>query len=277
VRLPHRSPKPCTSPSTTTTSGEFDTFYCPKLQAEIDELVKAGTKRVVLNMRLVKFINSTALGAIIKAHKGLEGRGGGLAVSRPSPFVRGILEKVGIDRIVRLYESDEDAGAALLGGNVKRASAATGEGVPDDDEAAVMFGLVDMTRVEHFVPRSGTTNPVHGHAFGQNWRGIGRMGSLDPDGIAFTWNGGNTGLTPFEMGQLLALGTELVLKFRLPLLKKGHLEAHAVVASLEERGDGVRVTARYSEALDPQTKKHVEQYARDMAFLKQELKRATDN
>jgi hypothetical protein len=49
------------------------------------------------------------------------------------------------------------------------------------------------------------------------------------------------------------------------------------VASLEERGDGVRVTARYSEALDPQTKKHVEQYARDMAFLKQELKRATDN
>jgi len=256
--------------------GEFDTFYCPKLQAEVDELVKAGTKRIVLNMRLVKFINSTALGAIIKAHKGLEGRGGGLAVARPSPFVRGILEKVGLNRVVGLYESDEDAGAALAGGAAPRPVVANPEAGLDEDEAAVMFGLVDAARVEHFMPLSGTTNPVHGHAFGTNWRGVGRMGSLDPQGLAFLWSGGNTGLTPFEMGQLLALGTELVLKFRLPLLKKGHLEASAVVASLEERADGVRVTTRFSEELDPQTRKHGEQYARDMAFLKQELKRATD-
>jgi anti-anti-sigma factor len=50
--------------------GEFDTYYVPLLQKEIDDLAKAGIVRVVLNLRLVKFINSTALGAIIKSSKG---------------------------------------------------------------------------------------------------------------------------------------------------------------------------------------------------------------
>ena len=64
--------------------GEFDTYYVPHLQKEIDDLVKAGITRVVLNLRLVKFINSTALGAIIKASKGLAAKQGKLAISRPS-------------------------------------------------------------------------------------------------------------------------------------------------------------------------------------------------
>ncbi|MEZ5976660.1 MAG: STAS domain-containing protein [Planctomycetota bacterium] len=255
--------------------GEFDTYYCPKLQEEVEELAKAGTTRVVLNMRLVKFINSTALGAIIKANKSLEAKGGGLAVARPSSFVRTILEKVGLNRVVGIHDSDEAAGAALTKGAAAKGAAATGDPVFEEDESAIMFGLTDVERVDHFVPQTGATNPVHGHAFGTNWRGVGRMGSLDPEGVAFTWNGGTTGLTPFEMGQLLALGTELTLKFRLPLLKKGHLEALAVVSSLEERPDGVRVTARFSEELDSKTRQHVEQYAKDMAFLKQELRKAT--
>src|SRR5688572_5784445 len=40
--------------------GEFDTFYCALLQKEIDGLVAQGVNRIALNMRLVKFINSTA-------------------------------------------------------------------------------------------------------------------------------------------------------------------------------------------------------------------------
>lgn len=256
--------------------GEFDTYYCPKLQEEIDALSSSGTNRVVLNMRLVKFINSTALGAIIKAHKGLESKGGGLAVARPSSFVRTILEKVGLNRVVGLFDTDEEAGASLAPGGAASGTEADAEHAIEEDEAAVMFSLKDTARIEHFMPHSGQTNPVHGHAFGKNWRGVGRMGSLDTKGIAFTWTGGNTGLTPFEMGQLLALGTELTMKFRLPLLKKGHLEAAAVVASLEERPDGVRVSAKFSEALDAKTREHIDQYAEDMAFLKQELKKATD-
>ena len=52
--------------------GEFDTYYVPRLQEEVEGLIKVGVKRAVLNLRLVKFINSTALGAIIKAAKQLD-------------------------------------------------------------------------------------------------------------------------------------------------------------------------------------------------------------
>ena len=63
--------------------GEFDTYYCPMLQEEIDAVQRGGVHRVVLNLRMVKFINSTALGAIIKASKALSSEGGRLVISRP--------------------------------------------------------------------------------------------------------------------------------------------------------------------------------------------------
>ena len=49
--------------------GEFDTFYCHLLDEEIAAIQKNGIHNAVLNLRLVKFINSTALGALIKASK----------------------------------------------------------------------------------------------------------------------------------------------------------------------------------------------------------------
>jgi len=257
--------------------GEFDTFYCPALQQEIDSLQAAGVHRVVLNLRLVKFINSTALGAIIKASKALSGQGGQLAIARPSNFCRDIMEKVGLDRVVPIYGSDEEAGAAVM--ESARAEAAA-QGVEfEEDEAAVMFSPVDPGRIEHFLPeskRTGITNPVHGHSFGKSWRGIGRMSGLDSQGLRFTWGGGQTSLSPFEMGQMLSIGTELRIKFRLPLLQKGHCEALVTVDEVEERPDGVKLGASFSE-IDDETRNAVQQYSEDMAFLKDELRKATES
>jgi hypothetical protein len=100
------------------------------------------------------------------------------------------------------------------------------------------------------------------------------MSALDADGLRFTWNGGSTGMTPFEMGQMLSLGTDLNVKFRLPLLQKGHCEAVVTVNEVEERGDGVKLAASFSE-IEPATRQAVQQYAQDMAFLKKELRQAT--
>ena len=257
--------------------GEFDTFYCPLLQKEIDGLVAAGVKHVALNLRLVKFINSTALGAIIKASKSLSNEGGRLAISRPSAFVRDIMEKVGLERVVPIFDSDESAGGYLLESVAVPESDA--EDSILDDEAALLFAPADPKRVEHFIPESvrlGTApkNPVHGHSFGSSWRGVGRMAGLDAEGMRFTWNGGSTGLSSFEMGQMLSLGTDLRVKFRLPLLKKGHCEAVVTVSEVEERPDGVKIGATFSE-IEPETRQAVQQYAEDMAFLKSELKKAT--
>ena len=256
--------------------GEFDTFYCAALQKEVDSLIAAGVTRIALNLRLVKFINSTALGAIIKASKILSQGGGKMVISRPSKFCRDIIEKVGLDRVVPIFDTDEAAGDALLDGHVVEARG-DDDGDILEDETAILFTPADPAKIDHFIPaelRSGKHNPVHGHAWG--WRGVGRMSALDAEGLRFVWNGGNTGLSPFEIGQMLSLGTDLKVKFRLPLLQKGHCEAVVTVAEVEERSGGVKLMATFAE-LAPETRQAVQQYATDIAFLKKELRQATED
>lgn len=255
--------------------GEFDTYYVRSLQEEIDALLQAGVAHAVLNLRLVKFINSTALGAIIKASKALSAEGGKLVIARPSSFCKDVMEKVGLDRVVPIFGTDEEAAAAL---RAERSEPAGDEGDEPviDDEAAVLFAPTDKRRIEHFLTETqrvgASKNPVHGHQFGKTWRGVGRMASLDENGLRFTWAAGD--LQPFAMGQLLAIGTELKIKFRLPLFKPGFCEALATVSEIEERADSVKVGAAFSK-IDDATQQAVKQYAADLAFLKDELRKAT--
>ncbi len=257
--------------------GEFDTFYCPALQKEIDSLISAGMVHLVLNLRLVKFINSTALGAVIKASKVLGSHDGKLVISRPSAFCRDIIEKVGLDRVVPVHDNDEAAVKALTEGRKRTAASRFSDDLLEDD-TSILFGLIDGTRVEHFLApgRRLGTEPATQQSFGRSWRGVGRMSHLDADGLRFTWNGGSTGLSPFEMGQMLSLGTDLQVKFRVPLLQKGHCEAVVTINELEEREDGVKLGASFSE-IEPETRRAVQQYASDMAFLKKELRQATQD
>ena len=254
--------------------GEFDTYYVPLLQKEIDDLVKAGIVRVVLNLRLVKFINSTALGSIIKASKALQAKQGKLAISRPSAFCRDILEKVGLDRVVGVYDSDEAAAASFT--KAAPAKAASTED-PSEESSSVLFTPVDEARIEHFLSQSQVIvkAPITKEKHATAWSGAGRMSALDERGLRFTWNGGHTGLSPFAMAQLLSIGTEWKVKFRLPLLQRGYCEAVATVTEVEERPDGVKVAAEF-KAIDDTTRKAIAQYATDLAFLKEELRRATD-
>jgi anti-anti-sigma factor len=253
--------------------GEFDTYYVRNLQDEIDALIEGGVSRIVLNLRLVKFINSTALGAIIKASKALNARGGKLVIARPSTFCREIIEKVGLNRVVPIFDSDEAAVQGLSGPTPP--APVKGDGVGDLDESSVLFTPTDPARIEHFLSMTGRKLAGAGQgAFGSNWSGVGRMASLDENGLRYTWSGGTTGLDPFAMGQLLAIGTEVRIKFRLPLFKTGWCEAVATVSEVEERTDGVKVGAAFSK-IDDKTIAAVRQYSADLRFLKDELRRAT--
>ncbi|HPF13478.1 MAG: STAS domain-containing protein [Planctomycetes bacterium] len=254
--------------------GEFDTFYCSLLEKEVQAALDKGARNVVLNLRLVKYINSTALGSILKVSKQVQTGGGTLGISSPSPFCRDILGKVGLDRIVPSFESDE---VALESINAGQASAAKGgSGELELDPASLIFRPLDPERIDHFLEQAKSYNPLHGHAFGKNWSGVGRMAALSPQALSFTWAGGNTGLSPFEMGQLLAVGTDLNVKFRLPLLQRGFCEAQVTVTDVEERTQGVKLACNF-KSIDSETESAIRQYAQDLDFLRTELRKATDS
>lgn len=253
--------------------GEFDTYYCSLLEQEVAKALEGGTQNIILNLRLVKYINSTALGSILKASKTVGQKGGKLLISNPSTFCKDVLSKVGLDRVVPVHSNDEAALAALEGADAP--SKPTGSGELDLDPASVIFKPLDPERIDHFLEQAKASNPVHGHAFGKNWSGVGRMAALSPEGMSFTWSGGNTGLSPFEMGQLLSVGTGFSVKFRLPLLQKGFCEAQVNVTDMQERGDGVKVACTFNE-IDAETQGAIQQYATDLDFLRQELRKATE-
>ena len=173
-----------------------------------------------------------------------------------------------------VYDSDEDAAAALRSEEAVQSVGSADASI--EDEATVLFTPTDPARIEQFLTESRRLTGkslVHGQS-GKNWNGVGRMAGLDEHGLRFTWNGGATGLPSFSMGQMLAIGTELKVKFRLPLFQQGFCEATAKVSDVEERSDSVKIGASFTK-IDDKTRQAAKQYAADLRFLKDELRKAT--
>jgi len=229
-----------------TLKGEFDTLYCPLFQEEVDALSEHGVHHVILNMRLVKFINSTAMGAIIKSHKLTQSNGGALLISSPSPAVRAVVESLGIDSIVDVFDSDDEAVKQVTQLLNQRELAAD---APVDDEKA-QIGLVDD---------AGTPQSL-----------VGLMRNADGQQLQFTWGGDSDGYSPERAGQLFEDGRSLDLRFRVNLAKRDNFEVKCRVSEVATSGEEARVTATYVEIADSD-REALTQFAADMAFLKQQL------
>jgi anti-sigma B factor antagonist len=94
--------------------GEVDYEVSPQLRARIVSAIKAGRRRLVLDLSDVTFIDSTAIGVLAGAVARLEKAGGGsLAVVCTHQNVLQILEITGLDGMMTVHRSREEAVSAL--------------------------------------------------------------------------------------------------------------------------------------------------------------------
>jgi anti-sigma B factor antagonist len=94
--------------------GEVDYEVSPQLKARLMKAIKAGTRRFVLDLTDVSFIDSTAIGVIAGAVERLDEVGGGsVAVVSTHEKVMQIFEITGLDNVLTVHSSREDALAAL--------------------------------------------------------------------------------------------------------------------------------------------------------------------
>lgn len=232
--------------------GEFDTPFVPEFNDRIDACVAARKLRVVLNLRFLRLINSTALGAMVRAQKKLRQHGGELALSHPSPFCRDVIEKVGLDKLITIYDDDAEAVSALS--DAPRTSASV------EQAGDVLFSYIDAAKSQ-LAPR-----PTE----------IGRIRNWEEDHLTFDWNAAHTSLTTEQLRKLFEPGTELRLKFKLPLAKKNdfmEVRARIESAELPIRGLGIRARARFTKIEDGD-RAALTQFVQDMRFLKNELEKA---
>jgi anti-sigma B factor antagonist len=94
--------------------GEVDYEVSPQLKVRLMKAIKAGTRRLVLDLTDVSFIDSTAIGVIAAAVERLDEAGGGsVAVVSTHEKVMQIFEITGLDNVLTVHSSREDALAAL--------------------------------------------------------------------------------------------------------------------------------------------------------------------
>jgi anti-anti-sigma factor len=86
------------------------------LQMEVENLTPS-TKQIALQLAEVNFIDSGALGALVRLFGVLRNTGGDLRLCEVSPFVLQVLQATNLDRVFHLYVSEREAiGASSVRG-----------------------------------------------------------------------------------------------------------------------------------------------------------------
>ncbi len=196
--------------------GEFDAFNLPTFSSKIDAILEGGDTRLVFNLRLLTFINSSALGYLLKTKKRAMELGGDLALVAPSKFIKKTLVTLGLQEVFRIYENDEDGVLSF-----KRPG----------EIASVKISSADAERDEKLSGANAALFKVIDEAgkdlFGQTQQ-VGRIDQLQENGLLFTWEipaPGPKHLVPISSENFDAAihpGTRLRLKFRQPFALKSY-------------------------------------------------------
>jgi anti-sigma B factor antagonist len=94
-------------------SGDVDFDVAPELKQRIVSRVEEGDRKLIIDLSAVGFIDSTAIGVLVAALKRLRDAGGTLMVVCDNDDVRSIFATVGLESVIPLHRSDQDAFAAL--------------------------------------------------------------------------------------------------------------------------------------------------------------------
>lgn len=94
-------------------TGYLDFDAAPALKQRLVESIEGGCDRLIVDLAETGFIDSTAIGVVVGALKRMEESGGSLVVVCANENVRSIFELVGLDEVINLYSSRDDALSAF--------------------------------------------------------------------------------------------------------------------------------------------------------------------
>ena len=92
--------------------GDVDIATAPALRERLADVIGCYAG-VVVDLDEVPFLDSTGLGVLVAAHNRAQSAGCALALARPQRIVKNALRLVQVDTVIDVYESLDDAVAAL--------------------------------------------------------------------------------------------------------------------------------------------------------------------
>jgi len=89
--------------------GKLNLVSAPAVKARVDELVRGGDVRIVVDLGGVEFIDSSGLGALIGGLKSARQAGGDVRIAAPGEQVKAVLRLTNLDRILAPHDTVEEA------------------------------------------------------------------------------------------------------------------------------------------------------------------------
>lgn len=93
--------------------GYVDFDAAPALKENIVHQINQGSRHLVIDLSMADFIDSTAIGVLVGALKRLQESSGSLAVVCTNENIRNVFEIVGLDDMIPMHRSRDDAVSAL--------------------------------------------------------------------------------------------------------------------------------------------------------------------
>jgi anti-sigma B factor antagonist len=94
-------------------TGYVDFDAAPALKHSLVDCIEDGRSQLVVDLAEAGFIDSTAIGVLVGALKRLQESGGSLVVVCANENVQSIFELVGLDEVITLHRSRDDAISAF--------------------------------------------------------------------------------------------------------------------------------------------------------------------
>src|SRR5579884_2425440 len=102
-------------------SGEVDLYTAPEFKQQLLEVIGQGGKQVIVDFTSTTFIDSTTLGVLVGGVKRLRANDGQLSLVCSDRNITEILEVTGLDRVVEIHGTRDEA-VSKLGGVSQQAS-----------------------------------------------------------------------------------------------------------------------------------------------------------
>jgi anti-sigma B factor antagonist len=93
--------------------GELHLTTAPRMAAHLQDAVRSGSDRLVVDLMAVQFVDSTGLGVLISAQREILRRGGRMVIAAANPTVLRIFAITGTDATLEIHGSREAALAAV--------------------------------------------------------------------------------------------------------------------------------------------------------------------
>ena len=78
------------------------------LKIFINELLEKQINKIAINLSKVSYLDSGALNVLIYSYNTLSKNNGTLVLIEPNEYVRDVCEVIGLDRIVKIYQTEEE-------------------------------------------------------------------------------------------------------------------------------------------------------------------------